>query len=240
MIAGKPIVCVSSDSNAQTANGKPRQLQSPAAYSRALALAGAVPLLAPEQCYEELAELCDALLITGGDDVDPELYGEEILNDTVHVDPQRTAYEVPLTKAFLQRKKPILCICRGFQLLNCILGGDLYQDLVAQKGYVHMNGEIRHFVTAEEGSVLYRLFGREFKTNSTHHQAVRTLGKGLHATAHSIEGIVEAYEHDTLPILGTQFHPERLTNLLWDDRTPDYAPYFQYFVDLVREHCAQE
>ena len=237
MIMGKPVICVSSDSNNREKKGaEPRQHYSPAAYSRAIAAAGGVPVIAPEQCCGEMAELCDALLLTGGDDVCPELYGEEILNDTVCTDPKRTAYEVPLTRAFLEKEKPILCICRGFQIMNCVLGGDLYQDLVAQCGYVHMNTDIRHFVTAEPGSVLYKLFGERFKVNSTHHQAVRRLGEGLHVTARSVDGLIEAFEHDTLPIWGTQFHPERLTGIAWDDRTDDFAPYFAAFIDLVREH----
>ena len=238
MIMGKPVICVSSDSNNREKKGaEPRQHYSPAAYSRAIAAAGGVPVIAPEQCCGEMAELCDALLLTGGDDVCPELYGEPVLNDTVSTDPKRTAYEVPLARAFLEREKPILCICRGFQLMNCLLGGDLYQDLVEQCGYVHMNADIRHYVAAEPGSVLYRLFGERFKVNSTHHQAVRRLGKGLHVTARSVEGLVEAFEHDTLPIWGTQFHPERLTGIAWDDRTEDFAPYFAAFIDLVRRHC---
>ena len=237
MIMGKPVICVSSDSNNREKKGaEPRQHYSPAVYSRAIAAAGGVPVIAPEQCCGEMTELCDALLLTGGDDVCPELYGEEILNDTVCTDPKRTAYEVPLTRAVLEKEKPILCICRGFQIMNCVLGGDLYQDLVAQCGYVHMNTDIRHFVTAEPGSVLYKLFGERFKVNSTHHQAVRRLGEGLHVTARSVEGLIEAFEHDTLPIWGTQFHPERLTGIAWDDRTDDFAPYFAAFIDLVREH----
>ena len=117
------------------------------------------------------------------------------------------------------------------------MGGTLYQDLVEQKGWVHFNAQIRHEVYAEEGSVLYRLFGPKFRTNSTHHQAVKDLAPGFHVTARSVEGIVEAYEHDTLPILATQFHPERLTGILWDDRTPDFRPWFEYFVELVRKHA---
>jgi putative glutamine amidotransferase len=237
MLNGKPLICVTSDDNFLSAGpDAPRHIDSPSAYTAAIANAGGIPLLTSEQCPEEMAELCDALLLTGGDDVDPELYGETIYNESVKPDPQRTAFEVPLTKAFLARRKPILCICRGTQLLNVMLGGDLWQDLLAQCGYVHMNGQIRHNVYAEKGSVLNGLFGDVFRTNSTHHQAIRTLAPGLRCTAKSIEGIVEAYEHETLPILATQFHPERLTGVQWDDRTPDFAPYFKYFVDLVKKH----
>ena len=137
----------------------------------------------------------------------------------------------------MKRGKPILGICRGSQLINVCMGGTLWQDLLEQKGWVHMNGQIRHDVYAEEGSILYNIFGKQFKTNSTHHQAVKDLAPGFHVTARSIEGIVEAYEHDTLPIYATQFHPERLTGILWDDRTPDYKPWFEHFVNLVKEHA---
>ena len=189
------------------------------------------------RCAEEMADLCDGLLITGGPDLEPEVYGEQPLNDTVKPMPERTAFEKPLFQAFLDRGKPILGICRGCQFINAVMGGTLYQDLVEQKGWVHFNTQIRHEVYAEEGSVLYRLFGPKFRTNSTHHQAVKDLAPGFHVTARSVEGIVEAYEHDTLPILATQFHPERLTGILWDDRTPDFRPWFEYFVELVRKHA---
>ena len=136
-------------------------------------------MLTCEQCAEEMAELCEGLLLSGGDDVDPELYGETILNDTVGPDPERTQFEVPLARAFLERGKPILTICRGFQLLNVLLGGTLYQDLLEQKGWIHSNGKIRHDLYAEEGSILHALFGPVFKVNSTHHQAIKALAPGL-------------------------------------------------------------
>ncbi|ODU57619.1 MAG: hypothetical protein ABT01_01820 [Clostridium sp. SCN 57-10] len=240
MLNNRPVICISTDSNQSSNDGtKPRQLISPLAYSAAIANAGAVPFLTTEHCAEEMAELCDALLLSGGDDVCPSLYNEEIFNDSVKPDPARTAYEVPLAKAFLAKGKPILTICRGFQLVNAIMGGNLYQDLVEQLGYVHMNGAIRHDIFAEEGSRLHRIFGKQFKVNSTHHQAIRDLAPGFHVTARSIEGLIEGYEHDTLPIWGTQFHPERLTGIQYDGRTPDFAPYFKDFVDFVRDFYAK-
>ena len=181
--------------------------------------------------------MCDGLLLSGGADLEPELYGEEILNESVKPLPQRTAFEKTVFEVFLKRGKPILGICRGSQLINVCMGGSLYQDLLEQKGWIHSHPEMRHDVYAEEKSVLYQLFGPQFKDNSTHHQAVKVLAPDFHVTARSIEGIVEAYEHDTLPILATQFHPERLTGILWDERTPDFGPYFSYFVNLVKEHA---
>lgn len=237
MILGKPLICMTGSGRDLESDPRRRIVECWQTYDLAIEQAGGFPIPTDELCVQEMAELCDALVLTGGADVDPDLYGEEILNDTVQPNPKRTAFEVPLTKAFLEKGKPILCICRGFQLMNVLLGGSLYQDTVAQLGYVHMNKEIRHPVWTEEGSVLRELFGESFRVNSTHHQAVKELGKGLHVTARSVEGIIEAYEHDTLPIYGTQFHPERLTGILWDERTPDFAPYFRYFVDQVKTRC---
>jgi putative glutamine amidotransferase len=76
--------------------------------------------------------------------------------------------------------------------------------------------------------------------NSTHHQAIRKLGRGLKATAFSPEGLIEAYEHESGLIIGTQFHPERLTGPYWDDRTPNMAPYFAYFIQLVRNESKKD
>ena len=239
-IQDKPLICLSNDSNFfQTHGDAPRQIHSPKAYGAAIAAAGGIPLLTCEQCAEEMAELCEGLLLSGGDDVDPELYGETILNDSVGPDPERTQFEVPLARAFLERGKPILTICRGFQLLNVLLGGTLYQDLLEQKGWIHSNGKIRHDLYAEEGSILHALFGPVFKVNSTHHQAIKALAPGLRVTARSVEGIIEGYEHESLPIFGVQFHPERLTGVQWDSRTPDFKPFFQRFIALVCEESAK-
>ena len=207
-IQDKPLICLSNDSNFfQTHGEAPRQIHSPKAYGAAIAAAGGIPMLTCEQCAEEMAELCEGLLLSGGDDVDPELYGETILNDTVGPDPERTQFEVPLARAFLERGKPILTICRGFQLLNVLLGGTLYQDLLEQKGWIH--------------------------------QAIKALAPGLRVTARSVEGIIEGYEHESLPIFGVQFHPERLTGVQWDSRTPDFKPFFERFIALVRAESAR-
>lgn len=236
MINEKPLICISSDLKRMDSDPRRMITEIHQTYTSAVYNAGGIPIITCDVCADDLADLCDGLLLTGGADIDPELYGEEKLNDSVHPMPERTAFEKPLFEAFLKRGKPIMGICRGSQLINVCMGGTLYQDLLAQKGWVHMNPEIRHDVYAEEGSVLYNLFGPQFKTNSTHHQAVKDLAPGFHVTARSIEGIIEAYEHDSLPILATQFHPERLTGITWDDRTPDYKTYFECFINMVKNH----
>ena len=233
----KPLICISSGSNRQPLTGSPiRSLTCPVSYPSAIEAAGGIPLLSAEQCPEEMAELCDGLLLSGGEDMDPCWYGETVLNETVVIDSLRDRYEAELCRAFLRAEKPILAICRGFQLLNVVLGGDLWQDLTEQLGFIHSDARLRHPCYAEEGSVLQQLYGSEFRVNSTHHQAVRRLGEGLWVTARSVEGIVEGYEHRTLPILGTQFHPERMTGPWRDERTPDFADWFAHFINLTRQN----
>lgn len=233
MIDGKLVILVSSDSGVLQSGA--RELRSPAAYTRAIAQAGAVPVIGGEQCPEELANLCDGLLLSGGPDIEPELFGETIYNDTVHMDTPRTKYEYALLKAFLEKGKAVMGICRGEQLINVYLGGDMYQDLAHQKGLFHSSYELRHKVKAEPGSFIEKLLGSEFMVNSTHHQAVRNLAPGLKLAARSeADGVIEAYEHESLPIFGVQWHPERLTNIMRDERTPDMAPLFTYFLEKVK------
>lgn len=234
----KPLICISnaSNHNAKLSPNATRQIVLSRAYPDAIAAAGAVPVVTAEHCPEELAQLCDGLVLSGGEDIEPEMFGETILNDTVVLDTERTNFEVPLIRAFLEEGKPILAICRGSQILSCLLGGDLWQDLVEQKGLVHMDKNMRHRLDCAEGSLLHKLFGDSVKVNSTHHQAVRNVAPGFWVTARSEEGIVEAYEHESLPIWATQFHPERLTGTWSDGSTPDFAPLFEFFVEKVKEY----
>ncbi len=234
MLEKKPLICVSADRRTMESDERRWFNELNNAYTDALYRAGGVPLLTCGLCAEEMAQLCDGLLLSGGADLDPVLYGEEILNDTVKIKPERDTFEWELFHAFYRLGKPIFGICRGCQVINVAMGGTLYQDLVEQMGLVHFDTELRHEVQAAAGSVLYNLFGEVFCTNSTHHQAVKDTAEGLRVTARSREGIVEAFEHESLPIFATQFHPERLTGELWDQRTPDFAPLFAHFIELCR------
>ncbi len=234
----KPLICISnaSNHNAKLSPGATRQIILSRAYADAIAAAGAVPVVTAEHCPEELAQLCDGLVLSGGEDIEPELFGESILNDTVVLDTERSEFEIPLIRAFLKTGKPILAICRGSQLLSCLLGGDLWQDLAEQKNLNHSDKMLRHELSCAEGSLLHNLFGEKFTVNSTHHQAVRNVAPGFWVTALSEEGIVEAYEHESLPIWATQFHPERLTGSWRDGTTQDFAPLFEFYVKKVREY----
>lgn len=234
MKGNRPLICISADLKPLDTDPRRRVTELKNTYADAVYRAGGLPIPTCGTAVEELAALCGGLLLSGGADLDPALYGEVILNDTVKLSRERDDFELALYRAFLDAGKPILGICRGCQLINVALGGTLYQDLVEQKGLVHFDPELRHEVCTEENSLLRRLFGERFLTNSTHHQAVKTAADGLRITARSAEGVVEAFEHESLPIFATQFHPERLTGVLWDDRTPDFLPLFEHFIELCK------
>lgn len=237
MLNGKPLICISGDLMRWPKDERRLISHIFQTYVDAVERAGAVPLVTSLTCAEEMARLCDGLVLSGGGDLDPALYGEEILNGTVKFMEERDSYELELLAAFRREGKPVLGICRGCQIINVALGGTLYQDLVEQRGLVHMDPELRHPVTAREGSVLHDLYGADFRVNSTHHQAVKLLAPGLRADAWSEEGLVEAFSHESEPILAVQFHPERLTGFLWDERTPDFGSLFGYFTELVKSRA---
>lgn len=134
-------------------------------------------------------------------------------------------------------RKPIFGICRGFQLLNVYYGGDLYQDMTAQKKWFHMIPHLLHDITCEEGSILHGLFGSTVQVNSTHHQGVRKLGGGIRPTAYSEDGgLVEAWEHMEEPVFAVQFHPERMTGRYkWDNMT-EFSGLFSYYIDFVKKN----
>lgn len=178
----------------------------------------------------------DGLVLAGGGDMDPALLGEENLGSR-DIDRERDNAELALLDAFSAAGRPVLAICRGHQVVNVWLGGGLIQDLDASLAPFHGGGEGDrvHPVRAAEGSLLYRLYGPVFSVNSCHHQALGRLGKGLSASARSEGGVVEAAQHETLPLLCVQFHPERMTGALARPDTVDGGAIFRAFLDMVRK-----
>lgn len=154
---------------------------------------------------------CDGLLLCGGGDLDPSLYGQED-RGSQPPDRARDQAELTLFQVFHEAGKPILGICRGIQVINVALGGTLIQDLSPERLPFHSGKtDTVHPLRTEEGSILHQLYGPLFSVNSAHHQALDRLGRGLRATAWAESGFPEAVELPGKPILGVQFHPERMS-----------------------------
>jgi len=196
---------------------------------------GGIPLLIPVHAEREelafLTGLCDGVLLTGGNDIDPALFGEELLNDTVLVAPERDRQEALILDMALERNLPILGICRGIQVLNVYFGGTLYQDIPAQLpanvGHRMDNYRTCHGCTLMPRTPLHRMTCREeINVNSHHHQAVKDLAKNLVCMGRSADGIVEAVFDPSRPFLwGVQWHPERI----WDMEDSS-AKVFEAFI----------
>lgn len=164
----------------------------------------------------DLIERLDGLILTGGDDVDPAAYGETPLSDRWRCDAVRTRFETALVQEALRQQKPIFGICRGHQMLNVALGGTLIQDIPSQveEALQHRSPNRplwnHHSVEIAAGTMLYRILGQtSLQVTTSHHQAVRQLGRTLALSAHSSDGMVEAIEKSDQPfVLGVQWHPE--------------------------------
>ena len=177
-------------------------------YIQAVERAGGVPVpgISPEPDPS-----CDALVLCGGGDLDPALFGQED-QGSQPPDRERDRAEIALLEAYLTWNRPVLGICRGMQVLNVFLGGTLIQDLPLDWQAAHRGDEdVYHTIRCRPGSLLERLLGPCPLVNSAHHQAVDRLGHDLRACAWAPEGFVEGVEHIALPVLGVQFHPERLS-----------------------------
>ncbi|MFZ5434519.1 MAG: gamma-glutamyl-gamma-aminobutyrate hydrolase family protein [Calditrichota bacterium] len=211
------------------------------AYTKQIETAGGMPLLIPfveNDAISEIVERLDGLLLSGGDDIHPRWYSRESLADGVcSISEIRDAFEMMFAQRFIATGKPILAICRGFQLLNVLYGGTLIQDLPSQAGIVHHTqappfNRTVHAVVLKPDSFIAEIFGESVvSVNSTHHQAVDNLGKDLTACGWSEEGIVEAIEdlrHRFL--VGVQWHPERL-----GQNGNGHAQLFRRFIEACRD-----
>ena len=200
-------------------------------YMESLARAGAgmrwVELSDPEQAVQD-ALTCDGLLLPGGGDMDPKFYGQERIPACGEPNLLRDAAEPLLLRAFLAADKPVLGICRGIQVMNAVLGGDLYQDIKPFEHLPHNDHWAKvHTVTVRRGTLLSRILGQDtVLVNSQHHQAVDRVAPGFTLAALSEDGIVEAIEKpDAGFCLGVQWHPEWLS-----DADPAMQSLFDAFV----------
>ncbi len=151
----------------------------------------------------------DGLILPGGGDIDPRLFGQ-LSEGTRAFDPVLDRIQLAILKAFVLERKPVLGICKGMQLINIFFGGDMVQHLPGAKAHEYVGKDQVHDTEAVEGSVLWKLYGSRFTVNSAHHQGVDLAGRGLLYTQSAMDGVVEGLEHKFLPVIGVQWHPERL------------------------------
>ena len=192
-------------------------------YARAVERAGGIP------CFGERPETCSCLLLPGGGDLEPWRYGQENVACR-NLEPERDALELELLSHFTARGKPVLGICRGMQTINVFFGGDLVQDW---PGHSAVDGVDRLHSVRNAPSFLRELYGARCVVNSCHHQIAGHLGTGLNALQWAEDGVVEAFCHQTLPVWGIQWHPERLA----EDRctgTVDGLALYRFFLSQVR------
>lgn len=190
-------------------------------YAEAIVRAGGIPLVIPvgtETDVVQIAGLVDGLMMTGGNDPNPLLFGQEPHPKLGEVNPERDALELELARHFLYLNKPMLGICRGMQVMNIAVGGTLYQDLSQHKGELIQHNQDAprthpsHYVHVEEGSLLHRIAGTDRITvNSYHHQAVWDVAPSFTASGIASDGIIEAIESRRHRfVIGVQWHPEGL------------------------------
>ena len=149
---------------------------------------------------------CDILLLPGGGDVDPALYGQTI-NGAETPDLERDQAEFRLIARFLAVDKPIIGICRGLQILNVVFGGTLRQHI---PNHNRVEKEVdRVHMTRADDPLLCQLYGEKFPVDSAHHQVIDQLGEGFDAVQWSEEGYIEAIRHRSKPVFAVQWHPER-------------------------------
>ncbi len=184
-------------------------------YVRGVERAGGRAVLVPpsDDGVEEILDAVDGLVFSGGSDLDPGLYGQELHPETTGIVPERDSAELALLLAALDRDLPVLAICRGSQVLNVALGGDLLQHLpdeVGHDGHKQTPGVFAdHDVETEPGTRLASLLGERVPVKSHHHQGFDRLGSRLTASARDEDGRIEALEApDRRFALGVLWHPE--------------------------------
>jgi putative glutamine amidotransferase len=187
----------------------------PAEYVWAIERAGGRPLLVPPSAegVDETLDALDGILFSGGSDLDPELYGQESHPETFGIVKERDRAELALLEAALARDMPVLAVCRGSQVLNVALGGDLVQhlpDVVGDEKHKHTPGTFAdHDVRLEGGSRVGTLLGEHAPVKSHHHQGFGRLGKGLTSVAWADDGALEAVEDPSRRFaVGVLWHPE--------------------------------
>jgi len=182
---------------------------------------GVLPVLLPDlegTLLEDILDQMDGIILQGGSDIAPQHYGEEPIGSW-RGDPYRDQYELKILDYAIKHHKPVLGICRGFQLMNVYFGGTMYQDIASQLPHAGLHrsaslyDKISHPIHIEQGTLFDRLYGHVLNplVNTVHHQAIKDLGRDLEVYARSEDGFVEAFGYSKEApgkVMGVQWHPE--------------------------------
>jgi putative glutamine amidotransferase len=232
----RPLIGITVDTH-----DNPAKYESPCDYSKAIERAGGLPLLIPYKSdlslIPQYADLFDGILFTGGNDLDPALYGQPWHLMAIRIDPDRQNFELALMAEVEKRRLPTLGVCLGSQLMNVHRGGSMHQflpDVDRPEAIEHRKlGDTipRHDVTLDTNSQIGRAIGKPvISANSYHKQAADRLGRGLRIIAKSPDGIIEGFEDPTFPLFAAvQWHPERLID------EPEHLAPFKLLVDVSRK-----
>ncbi len=198
-------------------------------YAHSVFEAGAIPVNLPQNVPPEMfADHLDGILLTGGADIAPDRYDQEPETDEFPPEPDRDEFELNLLSSATTAGMPVLGICRGLQLINVHAGGSLHQHVPEHAMFEQPPNTLSHTVALEPDCTLSSVYGSSIEVNSLHHQTVDAVGDGLQITARS-DDTVEGLEHDTLPIVAVQWHPEMLDTGRTD-------PIFRWLVDQAASY----
>lgn len=210
-------------------NKEESEFKSAIFYCQMVKEAGGEPVLLPYNLRD--ISFVDGMIFSGGMDISAELGKYEDTPLVTYDIPEREEFELWAFNAANERELPILGICRGHQLINCALGGSMIRD-IPEAGFpiqhMHIGPEGYHGLTTVENSKVREFFGPEAQVWSSHHQAVKEPGEGFRITAWSVDGVVEAIEHENGRIIGLQTHPERML----------FLPPFQWLINKCIQHKA--
>jgi putative glutamine amidotransferase len=208
-------------------------------YVEAVLSNGGIPLVLPtvdsEEAVDRYIKELDGLVLVGGRDIPPSMYGQALHETTEVLPERRTRFDSMLIASWMASGKPVLGICLGMQFTNVVMGGSMIQDIPSLVGTDVDHHKVYHRVTIAPDSMLARLLGAETAmVYSSHHQAVDRIGEGLRPVARADDGVVEALERTDGGLgLFVQWHPEAMT-----DKYPDHTnAIYGYLVQLARTQC---
>jgi putative glutamine amidotransferase len=221
-------------------------IDDPLSIQRAGGVPIAIPVIDDEGYIDSIINIVDGLLLTGGSDLSPHLYGQPFKKGLGKINLIRDQFEMKLIDKAIRKQKPILGICRGLQLLNIYFGGTLVQDIDryyqtdidhAGSGYKSPKSSIAHKVKLMEDSIFYRCFGKdELEVNSIHHQIIDILGDGLEIAAISEDGIIEGIVHKNYPfIAAVQWHPEMMFEV-HSEQLKIFEMFVKHITDNVKNN----